>query len=141
MDVTFAGYLDLLEKLDGILEELTGLAKAKAKAANEGDLNAMNEVMRREQALSMSIRGTEQKRERMGAQLGLNGTKLSGLPDKAPEELGPRAKQTAEKLRRRYVLYKDASAVARTTLECNLHMIEKCMNQSPGGGSVADIRA
>jgi len=145
MDATFEGYLDHLDKLTGILEELTGLAKAKAKAANVGDLSEMDRIMRREQALSMSIRGLEQKRGQLVGGLGLAGSTLSGLPEKVPQELRPRAKKTAEGLLRLYTLYQDASAVARTTLECNLHMIEKNMGQPPqaaqAGGSMADIRA
>lgn len=143
MDATYEGYLDHLDKLTGILEELTSLAKAKAKAANVGDLSELDRIMRREQALSMSIRGMEQKRDHMVGGLGLKGSTLSALPGKVPENLRPRAKKTAESLLRLYTLYQDASAVARTTLECNLHMIEKNMGQTPqpSGGSVADIRA
>jgi len=140
MVATFEGYLDHLDKLGGMLDELTGLAKTKAKAANGGDLGTMDEVMRREQALSMSLRSMEQKRQEFASKLGLTGSVLSVLPDKAPEELRPRAKKTSEGLLRRYMLYKDASDVARTTLECNLHMIEKHMGQATGA-SLADIRA
>lgn len=140
MDAAFEGYLDHLDKLGGVLDELAGLAKTKAKAANKGDLGKLDEVMRREQALSMSLRSMEQKRQQFVSQLGLAGSVLSALPDKAPEELRPRAKKTSEGLLRRYMLYKDASEVARTTLECNLHMIEKRMGQATGG-SMADIRA
>lgn len=141
MDATFEGYLDHLDKLDGVLEELTGLAKAKAKAANKGELGTMDQVMRREQALSMSLRSMEQKRQEFVSKLGLGGSVLSALPDKVPEELRPRAKKTSEGLLRRYMLYKDASEVARTTLECNLHMVEKHMGQAVPGTSLADIRA
>jgi len=144
MAAAFEGYLDHLEKLEGILEELTGLAKRKSRAANLGELDEMEQVMRREQALSMSIRGMEQKRGQLTRELGLEGVTLSALPDRAPPELRPRTKNLAEKLLRLYTSYQDASSVARTTLECNLHMIEKNMGTPPptgSGGSMADIRA
>lgn len=147
MNATFEGYLEHLEKLDGILAELTALAKDKAKAANLGDLDALEQIMRREQALSMSVRGMEQKRGQLVGPLGLTGSTLSALPDKVPPELRMRARKTSEALLRRYEGYKDASAVARTTVECNLHMIQKELAKSPaapGAGPdrhLADIRA
>jgi hypothetical protein len=42
------------------------------------------------------------------------------------------------------MLYRSASDVARTTLECNLHQIERMMadeSERPVGGAIADIRA
>lgn len=141
----FEGYLDLLDKLGGTIDELTGLARRKTKAVMDGDLDEVDAVMRREQALSLSLRGTEQRREKLLSALGLNNTTLSALPGRAPEGLRTRARRTAEELLRKFSLYRDASEVARTTLECNIHMIEKHMgpgeNPSAPGGPVADIRA
>ncbi|MDF2838894.1 MAG: hypothetical protein K0S60_597, partial [Evtepia sp.] len=37
------------------------------------------------------------------------------------------AKEISEELRCQYELFKGASEVARTTLECNLHQIEKTL--------------
>lgn len=61
------------------------------------------------------------------------------------EEIRGEAKAAAAKLRDRYVLYRSASDVARTTLECNLHQIERLLADEAdaplGGGTIADIRA
>lgn len=145
MGADFGAYLDHLDQLGKTLEELTQLTREKTRAVVKGDLQAVDAVVRREQALSLSLRGAEQRRERLLADLGLEGTALSGLAGRAPEQLRARAARTAEDLRRRYELYRDAAEVARTTLECNLHILEKHMKEGPGAGatgaSVTDIRA
>jgi len=145
MEISFQAYFKHLDQLGGTLEELTGLAREKTRAVMKGDLEAVDAVVRREQALSLSLRGAERRREEFMKGLGLQGTALSALPDRVPEELRPQARKTVEELRRRYELYRDTAQVARTTLECNIHMIEKHMEQISGApapsGSVTDIRA
>lgn len=56
-------YLSLLESLGGTLEELTGMEQEKTKAVSKGDLPAVEELMKREQVISLSLRGLEQRRE------------------------------------------------------------------------------
>ncbi len=145
MERTFQGYLDFLERLGQTLEELTDLTREKARAAGQGDLKGLDAAMRREQALSLSLRGMEQQREDFLRGLGLAGTSLSDLPEHAPEPLRPAAKRTVEDVRRKYALYRSASEAARTILECELHRVAAHMDQPPGetgpGRPLADIRA
>lgn len=147
MEVSFEAYLNHLGQLGKILEDLTALTKEQTAAVAKGDLNGVDSVLRREQALSMSLRGSEQKREKFMQGLGLKGTSLSDLPDRVPEALRPQARETVDALRRRYQVYQGCAEAARTTLECGIHLIEKHMQDVPGaqtpapGGSVADIRA
>ena len=118
-------YLALLESLGGTLEELTGLEQAKTQAVSKGDLPAVEDTMKREQVISLSLRGLDQKREKLLAALGLTGVPLRDLAERAPESVRMEAKAAAEKLRQKYEVFQSASDVARNTLECNLHAIEK----------------
>ena len=110
-------YLSLLESLGGALEELTGMEQEKTKAVSKGDLPAVEELMKREQVISLSLRGLEQRRGRMLREMELAGH--------APEELYQETKDAAETLRQKYDVFQAASEVARHTLECNLRAIEK----------------
>ena len=80
--------------------------------------------MKREQAMSLSLRGYDQKREAMLAALGLTGVPLSRLEEHSPEEHYLAVKAAAEELRRQYEIFQAASQAARTTLEVNLRAIE-----------------
>ncbi len=128
MDQTmYLSYLTLLEELTGVLESLVDLTREKIQAVRSDDLLKMDQILKQEQALTLSVRGLEQKRARQLEKLGLGKTRLSELAEAYPKELQYRAKQTAERLRSQYDLYHDISKMARTTLECNLHEIEKIL--------------
>ena len=138
-------YFGFMEQLGRLLDQMTELAKEKTAAVRRDDLLAVDSCMKREQALSLSMRAMDKKREALLADMGLQDVPLSGLAQHYPDELRQEARDAVEKLRDRYGLYRSAADVARTTLECNLHQIEKMLADEAdaplGGGTIADIRA
>ena len=80
--------------------------------------------------MTLTLRGLEQRRLKLVSQLGLDGVSLTQLPDKYPDELQLEAKQTAEELRGSYSVYRSCADAARSTLELNLHQIEKIIVDS-----------
>ena len=64
-------YLKLLNGLSKTLEQLAQVERDKNAAASEGNPLRVEECMKREQVLSLSLRGYDQKREAMLAALGL----------------------------------------------------------------------
>ena len=138
-------YFAFMEQLGKTLDQLTELAKEKTVAVRRDDLLAVDDCMKREQALGLSLRTMDKKRDKLLAAIGLENVTLSGLAQHCPEELQQEARTAANRLRDRYDLYRSASDVARTTLECNLHQIERMMADEAdaplGSGSIADIRA
>lgn len=133
-----AAYLSLLREISRTLVSLTETAHQKIAAVRQDDLAALNECIKREQALSLSLRGFEQKRAAATQALGLGSVPLSGLAAHCPTELQPEAKAAAEELLQNYQLYRSAAEVARSTLECNLHQIEKILAAS-GEEDVAGV--
>lgn len=145
--VLWREYLGQLDRLGGILEQLTELEREKTAAVGRNDLDAVDACMKREQVFSLNLRGFDQKREKTLAKLGLTGSTLRQLEQQAPPEIALEAKRTAEKLRQRYQVFQSASEVARNALECNLHAIEKIQkekdarNETPPKVRQADFRA
>lgn len=125
MDDLYLSYLSLLDEVAAQLEQLAQLAGEKVGAVRRDDLMALDGVMKREQVCALSLRGLEQKRQKLSAQLELEGVRLAGLADRFPKALYPQAKETANNLHRSYGIYRAAAEAARTTLEVNLHEIEK----------------
>jgi len=125
-------YLKLLRDLTHTLEKLAQIEREKNEAASSGDVRGVESCMKREQAMSLSLRGYDQKRTVMLADLGLEGVRLNGLAAHSPEELRLETKAVAEELRRQYSLFQSASHVARNTLELNLRAIEKLQAQQAG---------
>lgn len=130
-------YLKLLRGLSRTIEQLTQVERDKNEAASSGDLKGVEECMKREQVLSLSLRGYDQKRTAMLADLGLEGVRLSGLAAHSPEELRLETRDAAEELRRQYALFQAASKAARHTLEINLRAIEQLQAQQAGDAAQA----
>ena len=71
------------------------------------------------------LEGEMGKREKLLAQLGLSGVPLRELEERGPREAHMETRRAVESLRRKYEVFQSASEVARNTLECNLHAIER----------------
>ena len=121
----YQAYLDLLKELTGCLDRLGEVAVEKAQRVRQDDLLAMDEVLKQEQVLSLSLRGLDQRRTKLLTKLGLSGVPLTGLPGKYPAELQDQAKRTVEELRTSYKMYRSRADLARGMLELNLHQIDK----------------
>lgn len=117
--------LTLFETLTDQLKQLTELAKRKTTAVRKNDLLELDKILKEEQAQSLALRGLDQKRAALLQQFGLQNTPLIGLPAKVPPELRQRTTAAVDNLRREFSIYRSAAEVARNTLECNLHEIEK----------------
>ena len=133
-------YLKLLDSLSHTLEELTQVERDKNDAASQGNLPGVEACMKKEQVLSLSLRGYDQKRDKLLAQLGLRGVTLNQLEDRCPPELRLETKRTVEELRRQYTLFQAASEVVRNTLEVNLREIERIQNLMAGDKGVAEVQ-
>lgn len=125
-------YLSLLDSIRESLDQLTQLNQEKTECVRKDDLATLNEILKKEQAMSLTLRGQEQKRLKLAESLGLQDVPLRQLATKYPDSLYLQAKNTAENLLRQYEVYGASAEVARNTLECNLHEVEKILQQLGG---------
>lgn len=125
MEQLFQSYLALLDELGRSLDRLSQLALEKDNVVRQDDLIALDEVLKQEQVMTLSLRGLEQKRGKLTAQLGLEGLPLSEISGHFPPELAKQAAQAADTVLERYTIYRSCAERARATLELNLHLIEK----------------
>ena len=117
--------LTLREGLGRTMDQLAEIERKKTEAVSSSNLNAVEDCMTREQALSLSLRGFEQRRTAMLSKLGIPDTSLSQLEQYSPEGLELETRRAVEDLRRQYEMFQSAASVARNTLECNLRVIER----------------
>jgi len=146
METAFKDYLLFLDKLTGILVQLADIEKERCSAVRKDDLLCVDDCTKREQAISLSLRGMDRQREKMLESMGLKNVTLSQLPDHSPPELWNETRDTVEKLQRQLGIYQSAAKTARCMMEINLHEIEKHMGgdaapQSVNANPIADIRA
>lgn len=127
--------LTLFDSLTDHLRQLTELAKRKTTAVRMSDLTELDKILKEEQAQSLAMRGIDQKRVSLLSQYGLENVPLAALPAKLPPEWQQQAREAAEALRSEYTIYQSAAEIARNTLECNLHEVEKFL---AAAGAAAD---
>lgn len=143
----FLSLANLLQELTDTLEHLTQLEKDKTAAVMGDNLLALQECMKQEQALVLSLRGFDRKREQVLTDLGLEQIPLRKLPEECPQADRWAMQQATSGLQNQYHIYQTAAEVSRTTLECNLHQVEKVLaklGQEPAETpvrSMTDIRA
>jgi len=135
---TWQDYLKLMRNLTKTLTELTQVEREKHDAASQGNLAGVEECMKHEQVMSLTLRGYDQKRDAMLADLGLRGVTLSQLEEHSPDEFQLETKTVVEELRRQYKLFQAASQVARDTLEINLRGIEQLQTRQVGDAAEAE---
>ena len=134
MSAPFSDYLKLLREVGTLLEQLAVLAQQKADAVRQDDLLALDEVLK-----GLNLRGLELRRAKLVGQLGLEGTTLSALPAKCPPELAAETDQVVSDVQMSYRAYRSSANMVRTTLELNLHQIEKLV--AAAGGDPKDLDA
>ena len=126
----FRAYFQLLDNLRQQLAHLTDLTRLKAKAAQNDDLLALDEVLRQEQAAALNFRGLEQRRQKQTAELGIAELALSQLVDCCPPALQEEARQASENLTAQYRTYRSVAEDTRAILERNLHEVERTLEQA-----------
>ncbi|NCE65507.1 hypothetical protein D1159_13195 [Pseudoflavonifractor sp. 524-17] len=129
-------YLELLNDVRGSLDRLTELAREKVGVARNDNLLALDEVLKQEQAMSLALRGHEQKRLKLAAGLQLEQVPLADLAAHCPPDLQAQATQAALALKESYAVYRKEADAARQTLESHLKELDKVIEQM-GGAPVA----
>lgn len=126
----YRSYLDLLEALREKLAELSDLARPKTAVVRNDDLLALDEVLRQEQAITLSFRGLDQKREKLLGELGASDLPLASLPDCYPAAMQAEARQVVAALQEQFRAYRTEADAARSTLEGHLHEVEKILEEA-----------
>lgn len=117
-------YFDLLNRLADTLDEIAAVQDRKIVAVNKGDLDTVDEIMKKEQVFAMTLRGYEQKRITALAKLAVPAGPLSDLLKSVPMELRVQGKRVVTNLQEKYARYQSASGEAKKSLEMNLEQLE-----------------
>lgn len=122
-------YFSFLTQLRQALDNLAALEQEKIRIIQAGDLEGLDECMKKEQVATLDLRGREQKRTQLLRQLGLEQVPLRELPDHCPPQERGQASQLVEQVLRSYQVLDSAQKAARTLMESNLRRIQQELEQ------------
>lgn len=121
----YTAYLQLLKELGGELERLIHLQDEKIRSVKDHDLDGLNECMKQEQAVSLALRGLEQRRDKLVRELGLEGVPLKEVPRRCPREEYGAVNPVVEELLKMNQRLRSAQKAARTMMERELRMVDR----------------
>ena len=136
MDELYEAYFTMLGKFGEFLDRLSELATTKNIAAQRGDVLTVNECMKEEQSIGLTMRQMDGRREKLSAALGLQDVPLSGMAERCPPAHRQTARAAADALLDKARVYRAASDAARSTLERSLHNVEKRIAANAPGGEL-----
>ncbi len=125
----YSAYLSFLDDLLGQLLELTQVEKNKKSAVESHSLGTLNECIKQEQAISLALRGLEQRRKTILAQLGLQGYKMQEMPQNCPPEHAQQTKLMVEKIAQANADFTTAKKEAASIINRNLKIVETSLRQ------------
>lgn len=119
----YSNYLEFLAELRQELEHLSAVGQKKLDAVQSHDLDELNDCIKEEQAISLTLRGCEQKRQKILSELGFQNVPLHEMPLRCPEEFRAETSRLVEELLRTYSVVQSVQSPARTIMEQELRSI------------------
>ena len=123
-EVEYSDYLALLSELCQLFDQISHVEQQKIDAVQGHALDELNEAMKREQALTLALRGCEQKRETLLTGLGLTGISLRDVPSHCPPEYRAETSRMVEQVLKGYAVLQAAQGSARTLTELELRRVD-----------------
>ncbi len=122
-------YKKILEEMTNVFHELTSIASVKLEAASKNRVTTVEECMKKEQPIVMKLRGIEQKREKLQAQLGYDGLAfreiIDTVGDGEKEELLP----VYDGLSRAIQMFQKINDDVEQAIRLNLRDIDRALNK------------
>ena len=124
-------YTDLLNEFQALFEEMILLEENKRDTVIAHDLLKLEEIMKREQAGIMKIRGMEQRRLRMQEELGLGNMPFRQILAEVPQETRLLLTPVYRKLETTIARFKITNESTSQVIETALHKLDGKLNQYP----------
>lgn len=119
----YRDYLHFLTDLHREMNRLIQVGQKKIEAVQNHDLDALNACIRQEQAISLSLRGMEQRRQNLLVTLGISQVPMREMPNCCPVAFREETSRLVEQILKDCQIIESIQTPARTVLEQELRMI------------------
>ncbi len=122
--MNFENYLEFLNGLHSELLKLTELQQKKIDSIEKHNLEELDVCIKQEQAVSLVMRGLEQKRKKLLSGLNLQGTTMSQMVEKCPAEFKQQTEENVAKTLEAYAAYTKLQEKVAKILKRNMEIVE-----------------
>lgn len=130
-------FAELLRQFVELFDRMTPLEQEKLDVVKRNQVSALEEIIKREQAEVMALRGLDQKRECLQKELGFEGMSFQEILERLPKEQQPEFQELFDILGSRVKEFQSVTESSKVMMEVNLHAINKMAAQIYGN---ADTR-
>lgn len=121
--------LTQLEKYVVLFQELTATQQKKLEAAQDYNMEALDECMKAEQADTLLLRGYDKKRIQLQDELNFHDMTFNEILPLLPQEHQYEFSKTFRSLNDAYVQYKDTADCAKQMIEINIHRLSNAVEK------------
>ena len=128
-----SSFRELIQQFIELFDRMTPLEQSKLEVVSRNQVALLEDIIKKEQAEIMALRGLDQKRERMQEELGWKDLTFQEILRRLPEEERPDMKQLFDELAARVKQFQSVTESSKTIMEVNLHAINQMAARQGGG--------
>lgn len=128
-----SGFQQLIQQFIALFDRMIPLEQSKLEVVSQNQVTRLEDIIKKEQAEIMALRGLEQKREKLQAELGWKDLTFQEILEHLPKEQQMEMKQLFDDLAGRVKSFQNITESSKTLMEINLHAINQMIARQAGG--------
>lgn len=123
----------VIKQLIELFKRMIPLEQSKLEVVSHSQVSLLEDIIKKEQAEIMALRGLDQKRERAQEELGWKGLSFQEILKKVPEEQREELQKLFDELASQVKAFQSVTESSKTMMEVNLHAINEMIAKQSGG--------
>ena len=130
-----SSFRELIQQFIELFDRMTPLEQSKLEVVSRNQVALLEDIIKKEQAEIMALRGLDQRRQRIQEELGWKDLTFQEILGKLSEEERTDMEQLFDELAARVTAFQSVTESSRTIMEVNLHAINQMVARQGGGRS------
>lgn len=122
-------FISLMKEMTQFFDAFQLIEKQKLEAAASNDILRLEEIMKKEQAEILVLRGLERKQQEIQAQMGCSGLTFREMIDRALEQEKADLEKAYSRLSESLDLFQKTTQSVKQAIDLNLHAIHKALEK------------
>lgn len=122
-------FISLMKEMTQFFDAFQLIEKQKLEAAASNDILRLEEIMKKEQAEILVLRGLERKQQEIQSQMGCSGLTFREMIDRTPEQERAELEKAYSRLSESLDLFQKTTQSVKQAIDLNLHAIHKALEK------------
>lgn len=122
-------FISLMKEMTQFFDAFQLIEKQKLESAASNDILMLEEIMKKEQAEILVLRGLERKQQDIQSQMGCSGLTFREMIDRAPEQERAELENVYSRLSESLDIFQKTTQSVKQAIDLNLHAIHKALEK------------